>query len=192
MWVADRGWWLHNVEFQPSGFSVGSYLNVGLQHLWHVQDYRSFSYSSREPIEGAGQFVQFTGDEAAIQAQANVVAKSARQAVERQVREVGDGPAHLRWLAQQPSSGWEALNAAIAVGLLGDLPHAQRMLIDLASRMDRTIGWQDTFADDCLALAAEPDQHRFTTVILDRIARTRALLKLEPAFDPTALLPGVN
>lgn len=190
MWVADRGWWLHNVEFQPSGFTVGSYLNVGLQHLWHVQEYSSFGYFYREPIDGAGQFVEFAGDEAAIQTAANTVAKSARQAVERQVREVGDGPAHLRWLAQQPSSGGEALNAAIAVGLLGDLPRSQRMLTDLASGTDRTIGWQHTFADDCLALAAETDQHRFTTVILDRITRTRALLKLEPAFDTAALLPS--
>jgi hypothetical protein len=190
MWVADRGWWLHNVEFQPSGFTVGSYLNVGLQHLWDVQDSRSFGYFYREPIDGAGQFVEFAGDEAAIQTAANTVAKSARRAVERQVREVGDGTVHLRWLAQRPSSGGGALNAAIAVGLLGDLPGAQRMLGDLASRMDRTIGWQEMFADDCLALAAETDQHRFTTVILDRITRTRALLKLEPAFDTTALLPS--
>ena len=40
-WTADRGWWLINIEFQPSGYSVGSYLNVGLQHLWIARDYRA-------------------------------------------------------------------------------------------------------------------------------------------------------
>lgn len=29
-WWDDHGWWLINVEFQPSGFSKGSYLNVGI------------------------------------------------------------------------------------------------------------------------------------------------------------------
>ena len=31
LWTDDHGWWLINVEFQPSGVSKGSYLNVGAQ-----------------------------------------------------------------------------------------------------------------------------------------------------------------
>jgi hypothetical protein len=61
LWTADRGWWLINVEFQPSGYSVGSYLNVGLQHLWIPKDHRVFEYSSRQPIDGYGQFVDLSG-----------------------------------------------------------------------------------------------------------------------------------
>ena len=34
-WLDDRGWWLGVVEFQPSSFSKGSYLNVGAMWLWH-------------------------------------------------------------------------------------------------------------------------------------------------------------
>jgi hypothetical protein len=44
VWTADRGSWLINVEFQPSAHLVGSYLNVGLQHLWIPKDYRVFEY----------------------------------------------------------------------------------------------------------------------------------------------------
>ena len=28
-WIDDHGWWIGVVEFQPSGWSKGSYLNVG-------------------------------------------------------------------------------------------------------------------------------------------------------------------
>ena len=33
-WVDDHGWWVIVVEFQPLGYSVGSYLNVGACWLW--------------------------------------------------------------------------------------------------------------------------------------------------------------
>jgi hypothetical protein len=33
-WLDDRGWWVGVIEFQPSGWSKGSYLNVGACFLW--------------------------------------------------------------------------------------------------------------------------------------------------------------
>lgn len=50
-------------RFQPSSQQGGSYLNVGLQHLWVVQEHRSFDYSARVLVNG-GQFVDLAGDEA--------------------------------------------------------------------------------------------------------------------------------
>ncbi|NOU30210.1 MAG: hypothetical protein HOO96_20090 [Polyangiaceae bacterium] len=47
-WVADHGWWAGLIEFQPSSWSKGTYLNVGAAWLWHEQDYWSFD-------DGAGQ-----------------------------------------------------------------------------------------------------------------------------------------
>jgi hypothetical protein len=38
LWIDDHGWWLINVEFQPSGWAKGCYLNVGHQHLWVERD----------------------------------------------------------------------------------------------------------------------------------------------------------
>ncbi len=34
VWLADHGFWLDVVEFQPSGFSKGSYCNVAVHWLW--------------------------------------------------------------------------------------------------------------------------------------------------------------
>jgi hypothetical protein len=37
-WLDDHGWWLGIVEFQPSSWGAGSYLNVGPEFLWQPID----------------------------------------------------------------------------------------------------------------------------------------------------------
>ncbi len=58
MWIDDNGWFLILVEFQPSGFAKGSYLNVGIYYLWRQKDYLSFDFGYREE-----DLVTFTGDQ---------------------------------------------------------------------------------------------------------------------------------
>ena len=58
IWIDDNGWYLTIVEFQPSGFAKGCYLNVAIHYLWQETDYLSFDYGGR--VSG---FVEFSGDE---------------------------------------------------------------------------------------------------------------------------------
>jgi hypothetical protein len=46
-WIDDHGWWLAVVEFQPSSWSLGSYLNVGVMWLWRDSDHLSFDLNYR-------------------------------------------------------------------------------------------------------------------------------------------------
>src|SRR5438045_5748615 len=46
-WLADHGWWLTVVEFQPSSWSKGSYLNVAAHWLWSDSGHLSFDYVGR-------------------------------------------------------------------------------------------------------------------------------------------------
>ena len=48
IWIDDNGWFLVVVEFQPSAWSKGAYLNVGICFMWTVADYISFDYGDRE------------------------------------------------------------------------------------------------------------------------------------------------
>jgi hypothetical protein len=57
-WMDDHGWWICIVEFQPSGWSKGSYLNAGCSWLWHVRDYASFDEGYRVET-----FVEFQDEE---------------------------------------------------------------------------------------------------------------------------------
>lgn len=47
LWFADFGWWLAVVEFQPSSWSKGSYLNVGAHWLWGEMGCISFDFGGR-------------------------------------------------------------------------------------------------------------------------------------------------
>lgn len=47
IWLDDQRWWLCVVEFQPSSWSRGSYLNVGCMWLWPVRDDISFDEGYR-------------------------------------------------------------------------------------------------------------------------------------------------
>lgn len=57
LWIDDNGWFLILVEFQPSNWEKGSYLNIGINFLWADKDYLSFDYGYREH-----SCVSFKGD----------------------------------------------------------------------------------------------------------------------------------
>ena len=60
VWIDDNGWFLTVVEFQPSGWDRGSYLNVAVHFLWDDQDYLSFDYPCSSRVK---DFVAFDGNE---------------------------------------------------------------------------------------------------------------------------------
>jgi len=187
LWWLDRGWWLVNVEFQPSSWQVGSYLNVGLQHLWDVRDHHVFEYGDRVPINGE-PFVDLAVDEPDVRAAADAIAHAARQAVQAWLARLADDHVHLRWLQAQGGTGWNGLNSAIATQLAGD--QAADSFLAAATGLDHSIGWQRDLADDCRHLAAlSNDPTQFRDVITSRISTTRAHLKLDPTPNQELLPP---
>lgn len=48
IWIDDNDWFLIIVEFQPSNWDKGSYLNVAVNYLWSRKEYLSFDYGYRE------------------------------------------------------------------------------------------------------------------------------------------------
>jgi hypothetical protein len=66
IWFDDRGWCLGVVEFQPSSWSRGSYLNVGVNFLWNPKSHISFDlgYRVQLPIGPHGkQYVEFVDEQ---------------------------------------------------------------------------------------------------------------------------------
>lgn len=58
IWLDDNKWWLTMIEFQPSSWSKGAYLNVGISWLWYPKDSLSFDIGYRE-----SSFVEFKDEE---------------------------------------------------------------------------------------------------------------------------------
>jgi hypothetical protein len=125
VWMADQGWWLIVVEFQPSGWAKGSYLNVAAHWLWLEQDFLSFDYGGR--VEA------FTGyvSERQFEPEAIRLAQAARheatgigqtfhsiEAVAAVLIAVESG------LPEQARGSWSAYHAGMAAGLSGSTADA--------------------------------------------------------------------
>ena len=84
IWIDDNGWYLTVVEFQPSAWSAGSYLNVAIHYLWDDKDYLSFDYCCNERsifIHRVGDFVEFDGDAAKFSSDIQGLAETAMRKV---------------------------------------------------------------------------------------------------------------
>ena len=62
----DRGWYTIIIEFQPSSYSKGTYLNVGLDFNFYPRNYFAFGFGYREngfePVKDEKQFTQLVFD----------------------------------------------------------------------------------------------------------------------------------
>lgn len=57
-WLDDNIWFTTILEFQPSSWSKGTHLNVGINFNWYLNDYISFDYGYR--VEN---FIEYKDDE---------------------------------------------------------------------------------------------------------------------------------
>lgn len=160
-WVDDHGWWLINVEFQPSSHRSGCYLNVGEQHLWVVRGHLCFENAER-PL-GGSTFVAFDGDEDAFSEAMNGVAMAAVNSVEVRRAAHEEGAEALRRLVQ----GSDDLNAGIAGALLGDRRGAARLA-------DRVHDAHRELAASYVGMSTSDAREKAST----DVAKTRAALKL--------------
>jgi hypothetical protein len=133
-WLDDHGWWLGVIEFQPSSWSRGSYLNVGVNWLWDPKDYLSFDFGHRIDIPGEGQYIEYENEE-----QFSPLARKLAMVAAEQVRHYRDVFPTLEAAAAtlrrtEPDDVLRSLDAGIALGLAGDGTAARSMF-------SRYVGW---------------------------------------------------
>ena len=130
LWFADHTWWLAVVEFQPSSWSKGSYLNVAAHWLWTDIGTISFDFGGR--LEG---FEEYTSDEQFAAASARLAASAAEEA-QRLATMFSSLDATAKVLLTEARTqasratghpGWMAYNAGIAAGLVGRTDDAMEM-----------------------------------------------------------------
>ncbi|MDK2762081.1 MAG: DUF4304 domain-containing protein [Sphingopyxis sp.] len=130
LWFFDHSWWLAVVEFQPSSWSKGSYLNVAAHWLWMGVAPISFDFGGR--LEG---FEGYASDEQFAVAIARLADKAADEA-RRLAAMFGSLPdaaeillEQARTEARQASAhpGWIVYNAGVAAGLAGRNDEAAEM-----------------------------------------------------------------
>lgn len=191
-WYDDGRWYAVAIEFQPSSWSRGSYLNVGIQWLWRPKDYWSFDFGfggrsflgSRELIEGHGQFVQFRGEGSfreAIRSMAELAADRVRT-TRTHFGTLSGAYAFVR--PRGTRDDWSRLHVGVLAALAGR-PRKARSLLQKSMILDAELDWQvDHNRRTSLLLDAVADQQTFRRLIEARITETRALLKLEAVAEP--------
>lgn len=179
-WISDERYWAIWIEFQPSAWSKGSYLNVRPSWLW--LRYGANDHHPRPAdfisFESVAQFKPLVENMASIAAQ-TVVAMRARFKTLEDVN---------RFFAERVSQdGFPVYRAAITAGLVRDT-HAARQLFERMDNMDTTNwgSWIMDLRSECAALAALLDEPmRYKAAILATIAERREKLRLPP--DPHSL-----
>jgi hypothetical protein len=182
LWIDDRAWCLIVVEFQPSSWRQGCYLNVAAMWLWKRVDHIHFD----TPDSRLSEHVEFR-DEAQFEPAARRLAELAAARV-RELRSQLVSPEtaaeHMR--SMKVDGGWPAYHAGVAAGLTGDVARARDAFDALASteRPDSP----DWHKDLC-RLAGElrercADRAAFRAWASDVVDETRRLLKLEALASP--------
>jgi hypothetical protein len=175
VWFKDNGWWLGVVEFQPSSWSRGSYLNVAAMWLWNAKDYWSFDEGGR--VEGFHEFKdtsQFSdvADTLAARARDEIIALLERfpstAAVASHLRRNGD------------ENPWHTYHAAMAALAVGDVEHAQKRFRTLLGFRDHApfmIALKEKVKSfsQRIASGAAP-----AAIVSQEVEQARALLKLDP------------
>ena len=130
-WIDDNGWYLTVVEFQPSMWDKGSYLNVGMNFLWDKKDYLSFDYGHR-----VGSFVSKSHDDAGFYSDMCALAEMALQKVleYRKFRDLQYARKALIGYPQYLKENRGIYHKMMICGLNGDA-HAQALYHQLMERL---------------------------------------------------------
>ena len=175
-WLGDQVWWMVAVEFQPSDWSQGSYLNVGCMWLWNTKQHISFDVGYR--VNG---FFAFE-NEKQFGPVADGLAVGALEKVgeyRRLFSSIHDVSNY--YFENAPKGFWPCFNAAIAHSLAG---RAEASTVVLASCLDGTDDdpmWLKEARSDARSLVASVhDAQRMRDIVSDRVMKTRAQQHLPP------------
>lgn len=179
VWYSDQRYWLIAVEFQPSGWSKGSYLNVFVRWLWNES--RGYSIGYR-PVD----FVPFKSAEQFAPQIASMAHVAARE-IEKQRERFGSfGRIYQYLLAHSHRDDWPKYHAAVAAGLIGEIPTARRLFDEMAAWETYGYEWQEKLKAHSAALAGLLDRPaQFRSAVLTIISRRREIMRLPP--DPHCL-----
>jgi len=178
-WIDDRGWWIVVVEFQPSGFGKGSYLNVGAMWLWQEKDYFTFDFGNDVGCRIAS-LVKYV-DEKQFTPEAIRLASLAKDEVLRlrsRLVSIHDAARYLPGKAGRDDSPWTKLSAAIALGYVGKTLRARWFFKSIERKKpvhDWEVGLRESARGFAETLGRSDDFQRY---VKEAIWRTRKLLKL--------------
>lgn len=145
IWIDDNGWYLTVVEFQPSSWDKGTYLNVGINYLWNEQECLSFDYGHR-----VGTFVSFKGNEEESTAKLNTLSETALEKAEeyRRFRDLGYAKRRILATERKSNKTRSLYNSLMICGLCRDR-RALRYYKKLSEHLLHSqFDWEKAYTDE--------------------------------------------
>lgn len=175
-WLDDHQWWVCVIEFQPSSWAKGTYLNVGACWLWANKDFLSFDDGYRvEP------FHQFEASEQ-FESVAYAVAERAKDEVIKVRERFSSLVGVARYLQDKEvkeTDIWGHYHAGVSAGLVGWSENARRRLEAAIAADDRDAEWINNLRKTCVELLALIDTPElFRAHVAELISMARGSLKL--------------
>jgi hypothetical protein len=179
VWLDDHGWWVGVIEFQPSGFSKGSYLNVAASYMWTPRTNQS-AWTFDALIMNSKPWRAVVGESFSTQAmELAVMARAALAELREKHRALAVA---ADWLASKELRGtlWHEYNLGVAFGLAGSMERARRyfqLVVDPSPKSQ----WIEALAHESQNFAALVDDPvAFRAAVLRRVQETRFARKLRP------------
>lgn len=185
-WIDDNDYFLTVIEFQPSGYDKGSYLNVGLTFLWEatevLNDALVFELGGRVFVNGR-QFVSYKDDETFSEAMESFAAEALKEAEE--YRKFRDLEYAKRTLAIEPKF-WSGYNLAMLCFFKGDFTDGKKYFNEYLDILKNSFynQWHENFYNYLIAEivpkldSAESAQR----MVFDMINRRREFFNGKSAF----------
>jgi hypothetical protein len=177
LWISDHGCWAILIEFQPSGWEKGTYLNLGAKWLW----YRFGKQLAHDRYRFA-DFIRFESPEQFGPEIVGMAASAAREvlALREQFRTLVDINRHLQGRITQ--DGLPVFLAAVSSGLIGDKTTSRRLFERMEAWAPIGLDWQRSLKSDAARLAAQlDDPDQFRTAVMDIVNERRQRLGLSPS-----------
>lgn len=164
-WIEDNGYYLTIVEFQPSGFDKGTYLNVGTDFLWErtaeLNKTLIFSYGGRVSVNGA-QFAGYRkGDGSSDELFEEKAEKFACAALDKvkEYRKFRDPESAKEILVQgirlksRKNLFWELYDIAMLCFFKGDFKAGKKYFdeyLNILKSESKHFEWEKSFYEHCL------------------------------------------
>lgn len=178
VWLDDHGWWLIQVEFQPSAWSRGSYLNIGINWMLYEGSVGAFNVGSRVDVP----FVSATGNENFTEDARHLALRAKREVEKARAKFNTLGAAVSHYAHSENRSIWDTYFYGVLLGLAGDIaPSKEAFRAVTKHRIE--FGWEKGLSQRALELSAlVANQSAFVQTIRGVVARTRSIGNL-PDWD---------
>ena len=157
-WISDERSWIIFIEFQPSSWEKGTYLNVWPRWLWLRE-----GHGHTNLVDRVGNFIPFRTAEQFTPLVEELAAQAAARVIELRRRFHTLADVHDFFASHMTGEGHPVYRAAIASALMGDFATAEILLDRLRHWPSFGFEWQAKLKSEGRTLAKlirQPEQFR--------------------------------